>query len=109
MDLASDVTRRHNLTAKSLNLWFLQSFSRVLAVFPEPCVWQCLVETSNGTGLHNSAYCLLVIFCTGVHFFQKKGSLSKKWQLHLSVDIGTNVIDRCWRLWFIKLVVVDSP
>lgn len=71
-------------------------------------MWECLV--SNRTRFHNTAYCLVVNFCTDVHLFQKKSSLNKEWQLHLSVDIRTNVIDCYWRLcWFIKLVVVDSP
>ena len=55
MGIASDSTRRHNLTANSLVLWLLNSF--YLNFHNVPRAFGTGTGTvSIGTGLHNSAF-----------------------------------------------------
>lgn len=71
----SDVTRRQNLTKKSLILWLLQPVSTFLLVSPEYQIRESIVDVSIWTQLHNSAYWLVVVFCSGLYLFQRKNSL----------------------------------
>ncbi|EGW02799.1 hypothetical protein I79_009430 [Cricetulus griseus] len=40
--VASDVNRRHNLTANSMIPWLSQSFRILFCKFPKPSVQECL-------------------------------------------------------------------
>ena len=44
-------------------------------MFPEAQVWQSYEEAPLGTGLHNSAYRLVVALCSGLHQFHQDASL----------------------------------
>lgn len=55
---ASDVTRRHNLTAKSLVLWLLKSFCPLFCNVPLP-LGVCFVDFFIKTRLQNFVYCHL--------------------------------------------------
>ena len=64
---ASDITRKHNLTAKSFMV-FLPSLSQC-SLSPR-C--ECTIPT--GTGLYNSPYWLVGVFCNGLCLLQREGS-----------------------------------
>jgi hypothetical protein len=69
MGRASYVTRRHNITANLLTFWFLQGFFFFTPSYPmsyEPWVQESFIAVSTATGLHNSAFWLVVIFCGGL-------------------------------------------
>lgn len=88
MGVASDLTRRHNLTANSLTIFPAPSLQ---LSFPETLVWRYFVEVSVRAGLDNFAFSLVVAFYCGLHLLQRKVSLMRGWPLCLSVDIRTNV------------------
>lgn len=73
MGVASDVTKRHNLPANSLTLWFLQAFYPSSAIFPELYAWMCFEDLSVGPGsvpLH-FGFWLVVVFRGGLCYKEK--------------------------------------
>lgn len=89
----SGVTRRQNLTETSLILWLLQSVNTLFSMFPEYQIRESIVDVSIWTQLHNSAYWLVVAFCSGLLSVAKKKFFDGGWRLHSSVSIKTNVYE----------------
>lgn len=82
--VASDVARRLTRVANFLIPW-PYSLSMYLTVFPcifssGPCALGkgILVGVFTGTGLHNSAYELVVVFYTGLCLLQREVSLMRE-------------------------------
>lgn len=74
MGVASDLTRRHNLTANFLTFFSAPSLQ---LSFPKPLVWRNFVEVSVGTGLDNFVFSLVAVFGSGLHLLQRKVSLMR--------------------------------
>ena len=53
--VASDVTRRHNLTADSLTPGSCNLSTPSSAMLHKPYVWECFVDVCTGTGCYNSS------------------------------------------------------
>jgi hypothetical protein len=73
---APDITRRYNLAANSQILWLLHSL-RPHSQCSLSLRCQCVVNVSTGTRLHNSAFWLVAVFCSGFHLFQREISSTK--------------------------------
>lgn len=74
MDVAFHITRRHNLNAHSdpLNLII---FPLLLLKCALSHKWgSCSIGVSLRTGYHNSSFILVIVFCNGLHLFQRHAS-----------------------------------
>lgn len=93
MGVASDIPRRHSLTANSWIFWLLQSFCPTSAEVSLSLRWGCcVVAVSVGTGLHKLAFWLLVVFCYGLLLLKSKVSLMRSEDsLPFPVGIRTNI------------------
>lgn len=77
MGVASDITRRDNLTQIP---WSSGSWNLVLSsvMFQKPIgAGVVFIDLSIGTGHCNSAFWLVVVFCNGFHLLQRKVSLMR--------------------------------
>lgn len=80
MSTASDVTRRHSLTLNFLILW-LSLFHNV----PWAYAMGLCVDVAIETGIHNSAFGLVVLLCTGLHLLKREVFLMKGKDLKTTV------------------------
>lgn len=85
-DVASDVSRRHTLSANSCSCDSHNHSSSSSAVFPEPGVPAFIVDVLIRTRLHNSSFCLLMVFDNGLHLLQKEVS-----SMRGEEDMRTNI------------------
>lgn len=71
-----------------LSMWLGNTISywtpRPLVLLPSLLQWcqslgcrSCFMDTSVATGIHNSAFWLAVVFCSGLHWLQREFSLSR--------------------------------
>lgn len=94
---------------KFWNLGLLQSFITYSASIPEPYMCECFVDLSIGTGLHNNAFQLVVVFCNDLYLFQRKIS----WYGVRAILICV-CKDKCLKCsyelhWLSEVVVIVSP
>lgn len=68
--VASDISRKHNLTANFLLVWLLKSFFPTFIFSLSLRCRSCVVAVSVGTGLYHSAFWTVVFFCDDLSLLQ---------------------------------------
>lgn len=71
------ITRRQNVTAQSPSLWLLQFVCSLFHSLPWASEFCSCIHCIHQDWLHNSAYLLVVVLCSGLHPLQRKVSLMK--------------------------------